>query len=102
MSTFDDFGESIANMAKEVGDKAKELSGVAGIHANIKAEEVRIQELYYKLGKKYYECYKETPDLEVVDFVDRIKKSNERIDSYREELNKDKNTGSNDNGEMIV
>ena len=82
MSTaFDEFGESIANMAREVGDKAKELS---------ETEEIRIQELYYKLGKKYYECYKETPDLEVVDFVDRINICNEKIKEYREDLKDEK------------
>lgn len=91
MSTaFDEFGESIANMAREVGDKAKELSETAKIHANIKTEEIRIQELYYKLGKKYYECYKETPDLEVVDFVDRINICNEKIKEYREDLKDEK------------
>lgn len=86
MSFIDDLGESVANMAKDVGEKARELSGTAKIHANIKAEEVRIQDLYYKLGKKYYEVYQNAPDTGVADIVDRIKAANEKIKEYREDL----------------
>lgn len=86
MSFLDEFGESVVSIAKDVGEKAKELSGTAKIHANIKAEEIRIQDLYYKLGKKYYEVYQDTPDTEVTQFVDRINEANEKIAEYRKEL----------------
>ncbi len=86
MSFIEELGESVVSIAKDVGEKAKEISGVAKIHANIKAEEVRIQDLYYKLGKKYYEVYQDTPDTEVLDFVDRIKEANDKIANYRKEL----------------
>ena len=86
MSIFDGIGESVVSIAKDVGEKAKELSGTAKIHANIKAEEIRIRDLYYKLGKKYYEIYKESPDTEVTEFVDRINEANEKIEGYRKEL----------------
>lgn len=86
MSFLDELGESVAGMAKDIGGKARELSGTAKIHANIKAEEVRIQELYYKLGKKYYEVYSEAPDTGVADFIDKIKEANEKIREYKEDL----------------
>ena len=86
MSFFDDLGENISNMAKDVGEKAKELSGTAKIHANIKAEEVKIQELYYKLGRKYYELYQLTPDEGVRDIVSKIDDGNKKIREFKEDL----------------
>jgi hypothetical protein len=87
VSFFDDLGENISNIAKDVGEKAKELSGTAKIHANIKAEEVKIQELYYKLGRKYYELYQLTSDEGVKDIVSKIDACNKKIREFKEDLN---------------
>ena len=95
MSFFDGFSEGVASVAKDLGGKAKELSGAAKIHASIKGEEVKMQELYYKLGKKYYEKFKDIPDPEVADVIEKINLCNEKICQYKDELEEAKD---NQNG----
>ena len=90
MSFFDGFSESVANVAKDLGGKAKELSGAAKIHANIKTEEVKMQELYYRLGKRYYEKFKDIPDPEVAEIIDKINLCSEKIVHYKDELDEAK------------
>lgn len=94
MSFLDELGDSISDVAKDVTGKAKELGNNARIYANIKAEELKIQEQYYKLGKRYYSLYQETGDPELLDLIDAISVSNDKIAKYREELD-DMKTNTN-------
>lgn len=86
MGFFDELGESISEVAKDVGDKAIEVGTNAKLYANIKAEELKIQEQYYKLGKRYYSLYQETGDPELLDYIDAISTSMDRIAKYKEEI----------------
>ncbi|NLG03985.1 MAG: hypothetical protein GX567_09190 [Clostridia bacterium] len=78
----DDFQKMVQDMV----DKAKELTGTARIHANIKTEEIKIQEQYYRLGKKYYELFKDAPEQDLRSYVDKINACNQKIDDLRDEL----------------
>lgn len=86
MGFFDELGESISDVAKDVSGKAKEVGNNAILYANIKAEELKIQEQYYKLGKRYYSLYQETGDPELLDMIDAISASKDKIAKYKEEL----------------
>ena len=78
----DDFQKMVQDMV----DKAKELTGVAKTHANIKTEEIKIQEQYYRLGKKYYELFKDAPEQDLRSYVDKISVCQQKIDELREQL----------------
>lgn len=67
--------------------KAKELGGAAKIHALIKAEEAKKQEQYYRLGKKYYELFKDAPEKDLAPYVAKLKACDSKIADLREELN---------------
>ena len=56
-----DVTEKVTDTINVVVDKAREYGEIAKLHALIKAEEAKKQEYYYKLGKKYYEIYKDAP-----------------------------------------
>ncbi len=86
MGFFDELGDSISSVAKDVTGKANELGNNARIYANIKSEELKIQKQYYKLGKRYYSLYQETGDPELLDLIDAISVSNDKIAKYKEEL----------------
>ena len=88
MSFLDDLGNSFTEVAKDVGDKAVEIGTNVATYANIKAEELKIQEQYYKLGKRYYSLYQDTADPELLDMIDAISASNEKIAKYKEEIEK--------------
>ncbi len=86
MGFIEEFGESVSDVAKDVTDKAKELGESAKLHTLIKAEELKIQEQYYKLGKRYYSLYCDTADPELLDLIDVISVSQDKIAKYKEDL----------------
>lgn len=81
-----DFVNDIADALNTVADKVKEYGGYAKLQALIKAEEAKKQEYYYRLGKKYYELYKDAPASDLTDITDKIVAADEKIASYKEEL----------------
>lgn len=85
MSFLEELSNGVSDIAKDVGGAAKDLSQSARVQANIKAEQLRIQNLYYKLGKSYFEQYESTPDTGVQELVEEITKANERIAEYKNE-----------------
>ena len=81
-----DFTNDLADVLSTVADKVKEYGGYAKLQALIKAEEAKKQEMYYRLGKKYYELYKDVPDSELADIVDKLILADEKIAAYKEDL----------------
>ena len=89
----DEYLKEFTKFVEAAVDKAKELGGTAKIHALIKAEEAKKQEQYYRLSKKYYQLFKDTPEKDLALYVDKLKASDEKIEALREEL---KSSGEGD------
>jgi len=85
----EDYSKDITKLFNDAVDKAKEIGQGAKIRALITAEEAKIREQYYQLGKKYYILYNESPESELFDYVDRIKASKSKIERYKKSLNND-------------
>ncbi len=83
----EDYTRDITRLLNDAVDKAKEIGQGAKLRALITAEEAKIREQYYQLGKKYYRLYNDTPETELLDYVDKIKASREKIDAFKAELN---------------
>lgn len=79
--------EDLSKIFEEAMDKAKELSGKGKLIALIKAEEIKKDEQYFRLGKKYYELYKDAPEQALTGYVDKLKASDAKIAQYQEEMN---------------
>ena len=82
----EDYSKEFGKFVETAIDKAKELGGIAKIHALIKAEEAKKQEQYYRLGRKYYELFKDSPEKDLSSYVNKLKACDEKIVSLREEL----------------
>ncbi|MBO5373050.1 MAG: zinc ribbon domain-containing protein [Lachnospiraceae bacterium] len=78
MDFFSKLGDTIANVGKDVTQKAKDVSGIAKLKLDIKAKEDFIKEQYIELGKAYYEKNKGMDVPEKVQF-DRIEEAMEDI-----------------------
>lgn len=85
----DDFAKDMSKFVENAVEKAKEIGGVAKLYALIKAEEAKKQEQYYRLGKKYYELFKDAPEKDLAVYVGKLKKCDEKIEAYRDELKKE-------------
>lgn len=88
MADFDSIKAGFGDFMGNVFDKAKEVGGVAKVQALIKAEEAKKQDGYYKLGKKYYELYKDAPASDLSEIMDKLLASDAKIAEYKEELAK--------------
>ncbi len=86
MADMSDITDKIADVINTVADKAREYGEVARLQALIKAEEAKKQEYYYKLGKKYYEIYKDAPASDLSELMCKLLASDEKIADYREDL----------------
>ena len=95
-----DVTEKMADTLNTVVDKAREYGEIARLHALIKAEEAKKQEYYYKLGKKYYELYKDAPASDMSEYMNKLNAADEKIADYKEDLKvasaKNEETGSAD------
>lgn len=92
----EDYSKDFSKFVQDAVDKAKEIGGIAKLHAMIKAEEAKKQEQYYRLGRKYYELYKDTPEMELVDFVDKLAACDAKIKEYRKQIKKEQEAGYKD------
>ena len=81
-----DIVETITETINTVVDKAREYGEVAKLQALIKAEEAKKQEYYYKLGKKYYEMYKDAPASDLMEYMSKLVAADEKISDYKEDL----------------
>ena len=81
-----DITEKISDVVVTVADKAREYGEIARLQALIKAEEAKKQEYYYKLGKKYYEIYKDAPASDLSEYMKKLVTADEKIADYREDL----------------
>lgn len=82
----EDFTGEVSKVFNTVVDKVKEYGGIAKIHALIKAEEAKKTEQYYRLGKKYYELYKDAPASDISEIMNKLIASDDKIEEYRKLL----------------
>lgn len=83
MSVWTDFTEKVEAGSKVVADKAKELSSLAALKAQIVQCDNTISKSYKDIGKAYYEAHKDDESLEYAELMITIK---EQLDK-KEELN---------------
>lgn len=81
-----DIVETITDTINVVVDKAREVGEIAKLQALIKAEEAKKQEYYYKLGKKYYEMYKDAPASDLMEYMSKLVTADQKIADYKEDL----------------
>nr|MCR5474054.1 hypothetical protein [Lachnospiraceae bacterium] len=86
MADMSDIADKVTDVINTVADKAREYGETAKIHALIKAEEAKKQEYYYKLGKKYYELYKDAPASDLSELMNKLILADEKIADYKEDL----------------
>ena len=59
MEFFDKLSETIVSAGKDVGQKAKDVSGIAKLKMDIRSKEDFVEKQYAELGKAYYEKHTE-------------------------------------------
>ena len=65
MDFFDKLSETIVSAGKDVGQKAKDVSGIAKLKMDIRSKEDFVEKQYAELGKAYYEKHKDEENAEI-------------------------------------
>jgi ribosomal protein L40E len=86
MDFFDKIGEAVVTAGKDVGQKAKEVSGVAKLKLDIKSKQDYLQKQYASLGETYYQKHKDDTDSEESEQFYLIKEAIDEIDRMNEEV----------------
>ena len=86
MGFFDELGKKISGASQEVVQKGKEMADTAKFNSMIHDEERKISAVYGKIGKKYFEDFKNAPTEGFKDFVDEIHAAQAKIAEIQEKL----------------
>ena len=93
MGFFDELGKKISDASQDVMQKGKEMADTAKFNSMIHDEEKKITAVYSKIGKKYFEDFKNAPAEGFKEFVDEIRAAQAKIAEIQEKLNALKNEG---------
>lgn len=94
MSLWNDISEKIGAGSKVVADKAKELSQLAALKAQVVSCDSVILKNYKDLGKAYYEAHKDDEAFEYAEFMAAIKEQMDKKALLNEQIEEFKATGA--------
>lgn len=86
MAFFDKIGKTITSTSKDVAKKTKNLTETAKLNSQINAEQKMIEELQAKVGRIYYEEYKNTSLENLKPLCIEIDEAYSRIEIYRAQI----------------
>ncbi len=100
MSLWNDITEKVGAGSKIVADKAKEVSEVANIRAQIVSCDNTLVKNYKELGKAYYEAHKDDAELEFPDIMSIIKDANDKKAVLNDQLAERKASKNDDDADV--
>ena len=83
MGFFDELGKKISDASQDVMQKGKEMADTAKFNSMIHDEEKKITAVYSKIGKKYFEDFKNAPAEGFKEFVDEFMPLRLRLQKFR-------------------
>jgi ribosomal protein L40E len=86
MEFFDKIGEAVISAGKDVGQKARDVSGVAKLKLDIKSKQDYVQKQYAILGETYYQNHKDEEDSEYTEQFYLIKEALEEVERMKAEV----------------
>lgn len=87
LDNLENIGKSIAEKSKEAAKKAKDLTEVMSLKAQISTEKNMIQDLYTRIGKKYFDENKYGQHEEYAEFFDKIQTGLDKVALLEQEIN---------------
>ena len=91
MAFFEKIGEKISQTGQGVVQKTKDATETLKLNNMISEEEKKIKKCYGEIGELYFEHYSENCLPEFEEFVAILKASKEKIENYKEQIEKLKN-----------
>lgn len=86
MDFFDKLGESLAEVGRDVGQKAKEVSEVAKLKLDIRSKEDYVEKQFAALGRAYFEKNKDVEGAEDAEQFFLIREAQAEIERMKAEV----------------
>lgn len=86
MSFFDNFGQKATETTARAVQKAKDYSDIAKFNSVISEEEIRINNLYYQIGKRYLETHPNNYEEEFAELVAALHEAEQKIRAYQQQI----------------
>lgn len=86
MAFWDNFSQKASETTAKAVQKAKEISDIAKLNSMISEEETKINNNYYQVGKLYVTIHSYDHEEEFAGMVASIAESEEKIKSYRQQI----------------
>ena len=86
MAFWDNFSQKASETTAKAVQKAKEMSDIAKLNSMISEEETKINNNYYQVGKLYVTMHSHDHEEEFAGMVASIAESEEKIKSYRQQI----------------
>lgn len=86
MDNLEVLGRVVSEKGKEAAKKAREITEALQLKAQITAEKNMIQEIYMKIGERYYEEHKAKPGEDFEDLFEEIARSLDKLAGLEQEL----------------
>lgn len=86
MSIFDQIGEKISSAGQETATKAKKFAETTKLNNRIGDYEKQISQLYFEIGKAYYEKHMQDESAEEKERIEKIRDLDEEIAHCREQI----------------
>lgn len=92
MAFWENLGETISAKGKEVADKAKNITDIAGLKGQIATCENTIKKNYKDIGEAYYKAHKEDEQPEFAEQIEAIKMAETAIEELKQKISHLKGT----------
>lgn len=86
MEFFKGLGNKISHTSQEAIKKTKEIADTTKLNGEISSEEKKINSIYQKIGQKYFELHKDSPEEDFVEWIVSIKNSMSKIEEAKDEI----------------
>lgn len=90
MSFFDNFSKKISQAGQGAAQSAKNFAAVTKLNSMVSDEEKKIDNLYYQIGKAYFDANSERPDDNLVGYVNAVIEAMNNIEQYKEQIKETK------------
>ncbi len=86
MAFFDEIGKKVSQAGQGAAQSAKNFAAITKLNGMVSDEEKKIDNLYYQMGKAYFEAHYEAPEEPLSGFVSAIINSLSLVEQYKEQI----------------
>ena len=97
MAFFEEIGKKISKSGQDAAQKAKNMAETVRLNGLVSEEKRRIENTFTKIGKLYYETFKENPEPCFSQLVTDINDAEKNIKKYTEQIRQVKGVAICDN-----